>query len=83
MAAIKISNLKPAGAELFEDGESFLSDLSVAEVDEIAGGLKVKVGLVIKTGVKISVASSPACAATASVVLSAVGVSYLWANRRH
>jgi hypothetical protein len=40
MAVIKISELRPAGAELFQDSESFLNELTEArEVDQVLGGL--------------------------------------------
>jgi hypothetical protein len=40
MATIKISELRPAGAELFQDSESFLNELTEArEVDQVLGGL--------------------------------------------
>jgi hypothetical protein len=39
MATIKISELRPAGAELFQDSESFLNELTEArEVDQVLGG---------------------------------------------
>ncbi|OUL17855.1 hypothetical protein [Nostoc sp. 106C] len=40
MAVIKISELRPAGSELFQDSESFLNELSESrEVDQVLGGL--------------------------------------------
>ncbi|OUL17854.1 hypothetical protein [Nostoc sp. 106C] len=40
MAVIKISELRPAGSELFQDSESFLNELSEnREVDQVLGGL--------------------------------------------
>ncbi|MEH2063945.1 MAG: hypothetical protein V7K50_17045 [Nostoc sp.] len=39
MASIKISELRPAGSEFFQDSESFLSELSEnREIDQIVGG---------------------------------------------
>ena len=38
MTTIKIDNLKPAGAELFCDSESFINDLSNDELAYIHGG---------------------------------------------
>lgn len=38
MTAIKISDMHPAGSDLFVDSESFLSDLSDSEI-QIQGGL--------------------------------------------
>ena len=38
MASIKINNLQPAGAELFDDSESFLNELKSQELDIISGG---------------------------------------------
>ena len=40
MAVIKISELRPAGSELFQDSESFLNELSEnREIDQVFGGL--------------------------------------------
>ncbi|RCJ19628.1 hypothetical protein A6770_05660 [Nostoc minutum NIES-26] len=38
MANIEISDLNPAGSELFKDSESFMSDLIDSEVGSIQGG---------------------------------------------
>ncbi|MBD2448157.1 hypothetical protein H6G76_13470 [Nostoc sp. FACHB-152] len=39
MASIKISELRPAGSELFQDSESFLNELSEnREMDQVMGG---------------------------------------------
>ena len=38
MASIVISDLRPAGSELFMDSESFLSELSDGELSVISGG---------------------------------------------
>ena len=38
MAKLKLSELSPAGSELFRDSESFLEELSDRELDLIAGG---------------------------------------------
>lgn len=38
MSCIKISELLPAGVELFQDAESFLDELSQPELDGIEGG---------------------------------------------
>ncbi len=40
MASIKISELRPAGSELFQDSESFLQELGAQEMG-IAGGATV------------------------------------------
>ncbi|BAZ01078.1 hypothetical protein NIES37_50760 [Tolypothrix tenuis PCC 7101] len=37
MASIKISELRPAGSELFQDSESFLNDLNSQEMEIIGG----------------------------------------------
>ncbi|WP_033366594.1 hypothetical protein [Mastigocladopsis repens] len=39
MANIKISELRPAGAELFQDSESFLNELTEREMWGVEGGL--------------------------------------------
>ena len=38
MAAIKITELHPAGSELFQDSESFLNELTDDEMGSIEGG---------------------------------------------
>ena len=38
MASITISELRPAGSELFQDSESFLNELNDQEMLGIAGG---------------------------------------------
>jgi hypothetical protein len=38
MASIKISDLKPAGSELFSDSESYMSELGDSELGIINGG---------------------------------------------
>ncbi len=39
MANIEISNLLPAGSELFQDSESFLNEMTEREIEDIKGGL--------------------------------------------
>jgi hypothetical protein len=41
MATLKISELNPAGAELFQDSENFLEELSDRELDLVVGGLEI------------------------------------------
>ncbi|MCC5647545.1 hypothetical protein LC607_32485 [Nostoc sp. CHAB 5824] len=38
MASIKISELRPAGSELFQDSESFLNELNEKEILSLVGG---------------------------------------------
>jgi hypothetical protein len=38
MSKLQIANLQPAGAELFQEGESFLRDLQPIEAHAIYGG---------------------------------------------
>ena len=38
MAVIKISELRPAGSELFQDSESFLNELNDQEMSTLGGG---------------------------------------------
>lgn len=39
MASITISNLRPAGADLFQDSESFLNELTDEELKATHGGI--------------------------------------------
>lgn len=41
MAKLKISELNPAGSELFQDSENFLEELSDRELNLVAGGVDV------------------------------------------
>jgi hypothetical protein len=41
MATLKISELNPAGAELFQDSENFLEELSDREIGLVVGGLEI------------------------------------------
>lgn len=39
MSKIKISDIKPTGAELFNDSESFMNELNDSEIEQAMGGL--------------------------------------------
>jgi hypothetical protein len=60
MATIKISELRPVGAELFQDSESFLDELNSQEMTAVAGGdgnnniLSVILGISANVGVALS-----------------------------
>lgn len=41
MASIKISNLYPAGSELFKDSENFMTELVDSELGSINGGIGI------------------------------------------
>jgi hypothetical protein len=41
MANITISDLRPAGADLFQDSESFLNELTHQEIGDVKGGILV------------------------------------------
>ncbi|NEP54095.1 MAG: hypothetical protein F6K65_37015, partial [Moorea sp. SIO3C2] len=43
MAKIKIKDIKSTGADLFDDSESFMNELSNDELDQAMGGLLVRV----------------------------------------
>ena len=38
MSEIKLSNLNPAGSELFQDSESYISELNEQEMASVVGG---------------------------------------------
>ena len=44
MANILISDLEPAGANLFRDSESFLHELTEQEVGDVLGGFRLAFG---------------------------------------
>jgi hypothetical protein len=59
MATIKISELRPVGAELFQDSESFLDELNSQEMTAIAGGDNNNiVSLVLGLSANVAVAVS-------------------------
>lgn len=41
MAQLKITELNPAGSELFHDSENFLEELSDRDLDHVAGGVDI------------------------------------------
>lgn len=54
MATINISDLRPAGSNLFSDSEDYMSELSDSEIDNVNGGIL----------------TSPVCAAVVSRIVS-------------
>jgi len=56
MASIKISELRPAGSELFQDSESFLNELNdQQELSVLGGGTVVSVVSQLSLSVGISI----------------------------
>lgn len=53
MANIVISELRPAGAELFDGSESFMSDLTDSELDATKGGSWFLVGFTVGLAVGV------------------------------
>jgi hypothetical protein len=51
MAKIKLSELSPAGSELFQDVENFLPELSDREIENVIGGNETAATVSIKTAV--------------------------------
>lgn len=49
MAKIKLSELSPAGSELFQDAENFLPELSDREIENVIGGSNSAATVSIKT----------------------------------
>ncbi|NJM71889.1 MAG: hypothetical protein HC862_17755 [Scytonema sp. RU_4_4] len=70
MADIKITELRPAGSELFQDSESFLNELNDQEMsvfggDGKGGGSAISISLSVQTALSlVSQASLSASAAT-------------------
>lgn len=52
MANIKVSELRPAGSELFVDSESFLNDLTDMDTTSVHGGEGADFGTYIAYGLK-------------------------------
>ncbi|WP_017721132.1 hypothetical protein [Kamptonema formosum] len=47
MANITISDLRPAGSDLFADSESFMQELTEQEIGGVLGGDKIKIKTVV------------------------------------
>ena len=61
MASIKINNLQLAGADLFNDSESYLNELNESELSFTNGGsspLCVTLGITIGTNISIGITAS-------------------------
>ncbi|MBW4656499.1 MAG: hypothetical protein KME20_26155 [Kaiparowitsia implicata GSE-PSE-MK54-09C] len=77
MAYITISDLRPAGADLFMDSESFLSELSDGELSVYGGATPSTVPLSAAACFKISVAVTAGAAAAGAAVGAFIG----WMSR--
>ncbi|OUL37309.1 hypothetical protein BV372_02620 [Nostoc sp. T09] len=55
MAVIKISELRPAGSELFQDSESFLNELNEKEALSLVGGAFTVVGVSVSAQTVVSI----------------------------
>ncbi|OUL37308.1 hypothetical protein BV372_02615 [Nostoc sp. T09] len=55
MAVIKISELRPAGSELFQDSESFLNELNEKETLSLLGGAVTIIGASLSFQTVVSV----------------------------
>ncbi|MCC5647542.1 hypothetical protein LC607_32470 [Nostoc sp. CHAB 5824] len=55
MASIKISELRPAGSELFQDSESFLNELNEKETLSLVGGAFTAVGVSVSAQTVVSI----------------------------
>jgi hypothetical protein len=72
MASIAISDLRPAGAELFMDSESFLSELSDGELSGTFGASPPVVVASAVACFKISLAVTAGAAAAGALVGAAI-----------
>jgi hypothetical protein len=73
MATIKINELNPAGSDLFNDSESFMSDLTDEQVNSTRGGCLAGVAAAFTT----LISSTPVCGvvAVADTALSTAAIS--------
>lgn len=64
MASIEISNLYPAGSDLFLDSESFIEELNADEFDFVRGGAitTIMIGVSMWRGCNLQLGASTACA---------------------
>jgi hypothetical protein len=81
MATIKINELNPAGSDLFNDSESFMSDLTDEQVNSTRGGCLA--GVLAFTATPFS--SSPVCGivGVADTALSTVAISLVVDHTHH
>lgn len=73
MAYITISDLRPAGADLFMDSESFLSELSDGELSVHGGATPVVVAASAAACFKISLAVTAGAALIGAGIGAAIG----------
>ncbi|MBD2607481.1 hypothetical protein H6G81_23880 [Scytonema hofmannii FACHB-248] len=76
MATINISDLHPAGSDLFSDSEGYMRDLVDSEFDGLYGGLPFLVWTVGYYAVR----SSKWCVAGAAAGVAALGGIVGWNN---
>ena len=50
MSEIQLSNLNPAGSELFQDSESYISELNEQEMASVVGGFSFNVSAISVIG---------------------------------
>ncbi len=50
MAEIQLSELRPAGSELFQDSESYISELNEQEMGSVVGGASFNVSAISVIG---------------------------------
>lgn len=73
MTTLKVYDLKPTGAELLNDSETYLNELGEAELENIYGGSSgVCAALVVSQTARLAQQSSKRCAETVSYVASAI-----------
>ena len=58
MASIKLSDLRPAGAELFQDSESFLNELGDRELTVSGGAVVVSNISQLSASIGVSIVSA-------------------------
>ncbi|GAC1468335.1 MAG: hypothetical protein NVS2B14_10180 [Chamaesiphon sp.] len=73
MATIAISDIYPAGSDLFMDYETFMTDLTDSELNDVSGGSTPAI-------LGFIAASSAGCGAVASAIVT--GVAYtIWGHK--
>jgi hypothetical protein len=77
MANITISELRPAGADLFSDSESYLYDLNDNELYDVTGGWKLAAAYGVKAASPAIVASGLFCLGVSVGVAASVGIYYV------
>ena len=78
MATINISDLRPAGSDLFSDSEGYMSELGDNELEDIYGGIAP---LLILSAARVGYAAARSSQQCAAGIAGGIGAVGRWLNR--